>query len=95
MKLLIILPSHTRGGAEEHALTIASAVAKQGWQVHVGFPRTGETLSLIDDFLAKGVSYYPLRSKKSDVSGFRAKISYFVDFVRTVYHLKFVFPFNI
>ena len=55
MKLLILFPSPYRGGAEEYALTIASAASQQGWDVHATFPKTDENSSLISDFSANKV----------------------------------------
>ena len=60
MKLLSIFPSTTRGGAENYALTIASAAAKEGWDVQAAFPKTQGTASLIQDFQKNGITYYPL-----------------------------------
>jgi glycosyltransferase involved in cell wall biosynthesis len=67
MRLLVILPSTIRGGAEEHALTLASAAAKEGWEVHAAFPKTQETASLIKDFQAAGTHYQPLNTSDSEV----------------------------
>ena len=55
-----MLPSTQRGGAEEYALTIASAAAQAGWQVSVAFPQTDGTASLQQDFREINIPYYPL-----------------------------------
>ena len=60
MKLLRLFPSIERGGAEEYALTIASAAVTQGWEVHAAFPHRDETTSLIRDFSGAGVRCHPL-----------------------------------
>jgi glycosyltransferase involved in cell wall biosynthesis len=60
MKLLLIFPSATRGGVEEYNLTVGSAAARQGWDVHAAFPRTSGTASLIEDFTQNGVHYHPI-----------------------------------
>lgn len=60
MKLLILLPSQARGGAEEQSLTIARAAVARGWEVHAGFPALPGTVSLRQDFTAAGVSCHPL-----------------------------------
>jgi glycosyltransferase involved in cell wall biosynthesis len=60
MKLLVIFPSANRGGAENYALTIASAAVKRGWDVQAAFPKTPKTASLIQDFQENGISYHPL-----------------------------------
>ncbi len=59
MKLLITSPSPERGGVEAYALTIATAAGKEGWDVHVAFPQTQGTTSLIHDCVHQGVSYHP------------------------------------
>jgi glycosyltransferase involved in cell wall biosynthesis len=61
MRLLITSPSPDRGGVEEYALTIAIAAMQIGWTVHVAFPKTPETASLIGDFTQQGVQYHPLQ----------------------------------
>ncbi len=60
LRLLMILPSTERGGAEEYALTIVSAAVAEGWDVHIAFPKRGATASLVQSFEDRGVSYYPL-----------------------------------
>lgn len=60
MKFLIIFSSTQRGGAEEYALSIASAAINQGWQVHVAFPEQPGMNTLIQDLANLGVSYHPL-----------------------------------
>jgi glycosyltransferase involved in cell wall biosynthesis len=61
MRLLITSPSPDRGGVEEYALTIAIAAMQIGWTVHVAFPKTPETASLVQDFTQKGAQYHPLQ----------------------------------
>lgn len=61
MRLFITLPSVARGGVEEYALIIAIAAVREGWEVHVAFPKTKETVSLIEDFGRNGVCYAPLQ----------------------------------
>jgi glycosyltransferase involved in cell wall biosynthesis len=61
MRLLITSPSPDRGGVEEYALTIAIAAMQIGWTVHVAFPKTPETASLVEDFTQQGVRYHPLQ----------------------------------
>jgi glycosyltransferase involved in cell wall biosynthesis len=60
MKLLIIIPSLGRGGAEEYCLRISSAVTRQGWRVHAAVPRTTATDSLLEDFKALGINHLSL-----------------------------------
>ena len=67
MKLLIIFPSTQRGGAEEYALKIARATLQQNWKIHVAFPHTAGTSSLINDFTQKNIPYHQL--DLADVEG--------------------------
>jgi glycosyltransferase involved in cell wall biosynthesis len=60
MKFLLIIPTRGRGGAEEYALKIAAAAAKQ-WEVHAAIPETRGTESLIADFRAKGIACHRFR----------------------------------
>ena len=60
MKLLIILPSTQRGGAEEYAVKIAQGAKQKKWKIHTAFPKTISTISLIDDFAQQGTEYNPL-----------------------------------
>ncbi|MGL5077997.1 MAG: glycosyltransferase family 1 protein, partial [Waterburya sp.] len=60
MKLVIILPSTQRGGAEEYTLKIAQAALEAGWQIDTAFPQTPDTASLIADFKQQNIGYYPL-----------------------------------
>ena len=60
MKLLIIFPSTQRGGAEEYTLKIARGVLQSGWEVHTAFPKTPETISLINDFIKQDIKYHQL-----------------------------------
>ncbi len=60
MKLLMILPSLARGGAEEQSLTIARAAIRRGWKVHAALPNTTGTVSLISDFSSAGAICHPL-----------------------------------
>lgn len=59
MRLLISSPSPDRGGVEEYTLTLATAAAQEGWEVHAAFPQAKETASLVQDFRKKGVHYHP------------------------------------
>jgi glycosyltransferase involved in cell wall biosynthesis len=61
MRLLITSPSPDRGGVEEYALTIAIAAMQIGWTVHVAFPKTPETATLVEDFTKQGVQYHPFQ----------------------------------
>lgn len=61
MRLLTILPSTQRGGIEEYTLTVTSAAVQAGWDVHVAFPKTEGTATLIRDFTDRGVHYHCLK----------------------------------
>jgi glycosyltransferase involved in cell wall biosynthesis len=65
MRFLSLFPSEIRGGAEEYALTIATATAKRGWDVHAAFPKTDKTTSLISEFSANNVRYHSLKIAES------------------------------
>ncbi len=60
MKLLFIVPSRGRGGAEEYCLKIASGAVQRGWEVHAAVPRTNGTDSIIQDFRAIGIVHHSL-----------------------------------
>jgi glycosyltransferase involved in cell wall biosynthesis len=60
MKLLLLMPSRGRGGAEEYCLRIAPAALEQGWKVHVALPRMPESESLVEDFRKLGANCHPL-----------------------------------
>lgn len=60
MKLLIVFPSTQRGGAEEYAIKIARGIKKKKWKIHAAFPKTLETISLIDDFTQQSIDYHQL-----------------------------------
>src|SRR3989304_6952115 len=64
MRLLVMVPSRERGGAERYALKIATAAAKQ-WEVHAAIPNTRGTESLIADFKATGIPCHPFRIPES------------------------------
>ena len=84
MKLLTILPSMMRGGAEEHALTLASAAAQKGWTVYAAFPPTNETASLVEDFQAKGIQYHPLSIENARPHRFQDVGQYLPQLARTI-----------
>jgi glycosyltransferase involved in cell wall biosynthesis len=84
MKLLMTSPSTLRGGAEEHALTVASAAVKAGWQVYAGFPDTPATVALIEDFRAVGVNYCPLDIADVSVRELKKFSDYLPHFARMV-----------
>ncbi|MEM8720198.1 MAG: glycosyltransferase family 4 protein [Cyanobacteria bacterium P01_G01_bin.39] len=60
MKLLIILPSTQRGGAEEYVLKITKAALQAEVEIQVAFPSTSDTASLINDFNQQNIKYHPL-----------------------------------
>lgn len=79
-----MLPSTQRGGTEEYALTIASAAAKDGCDVHAAFPQTDGTTSLVEDFVAEGICYHPLEIPEP--SNYRLGVigTLFPRFLRTI-----------
>jgi len=60
MKLLLIVPSRDRGGAEHYSLEIAKGALERGWEVHAAVPQMKGTESLIGDFKADGIIHHPL-----------------------------------
>jgi glycosyltransferase involved in cell wall biosynthesis len=60
MRLLVIVPSRERGGAEGYALKIASAAANE-WEVHAAIPEDEGTASLIADFRTEGITCHPFQ----------------------------------
>ena len=59
-KLLIAFPSPTRGGMENHALTLGEGAAAGGWETHAAFPGFPGLASLQLDFGRLGIPYHPL-----------------------------------
>jgi glycosyltransferase involved in cell wall biosynthesis len=84
MKLLMTSPSILRGGAEEHALTVASAAVKAGWQVYAGFPNAPATVTLVEDFRAVGVNYCSLDIADVSVRELKKFGDYLPHFARMV-----------
>jgi glycosyltransferase involved in cell wall biosynthesis len=58
MRLLILLPSPARGGAEEYALTVGTEAVRAGWTVDVGLPRLEHTATLAKDFSRERVDVH-------------------------------------
>lgn len=80
----MIFPSTQRGGVEEYALTIATAAVKQGWEVHVAFPKTDGTAFLIQDFQAQGVHYHCLKIAQVSTNKLKTVVKHFLHLIRTV-----------
>jgi glycosyltransferase involved in cell wall biosynthesis len=59
MRLLTIVVSKERWGAQNHMLRVACGSARRGIEVHAAFPRAAGTGSMIDECEAAGVSYRP------------------------------------
>ncbi len=59
-RILIVLPSIVRGGAEESALLMASCFLGDGFDVYAAFPQRSETSSLTSDFSSLGVVFHNL-----------------------------------
>jgi glycosyltransferase involved in cell wall biosynthesis len=84
MKALAIFSSTVRGGAEEYSIKITSSAVKEGWDVHVAFPKTDETASLINDFRDKGVKYHRLEIAEVEVYGLKQKAQHFLYLAQTL-----------
>jgi glycosyltransferase involved in cell wall biosynthesis len=59
MRLLMVTPTHGRGGAEEYLLAVAKAAVDRGWAVDAALPSTPATDSVFDDLRAAGVHPHP------------------------------------
>lgn len=92
MKLLVLFPSTIRGGAEEHALTLAEAAVKKGWEVHAAFPKREETASLSEDFQKAGINYHPLDISDTNVRELKKISDYLPQLARTIAFLLKVKP---
>jgi glycosyltransferase involved in cell wall biosynthesis len=84
MKLLIILPSTLRGGAENYSLILAQAAMDKGWNVCVGFPKTEETTSLIEDFQKIQVGYHSLQIADTGIRELKKIDKYLPHLARTL-----------
>jgi len=88
IKLLQMFPSTLRGGAEEYALTIGTAAARKGWDVHVAFPRRDRTAALRHDFSDIGACYHSLEIP-AEASG---RAQFLIQVVRTLALLLMIKP---
>lgn len=91
MKLLIISLGTVRGGLEEYMLKIATVAVNKNWDVHVAFPCTEGTTSLIQEFLNKEVNYHRLGKDPHYSNRFR-KIRGLVNFLQTIFLLLRIKP---
>jgi glycosyltransferase involved in cell wall biosynthesis len=84
LKLLVVMPSINRGGTEEYALKMATASVRKGWKVHVAFPKTEGTDSLVKDFSRNQIQYHCLKIHDSgNDPNYKALIIYCLQFIRT------------
>lgn len=60
MRLLIVLPSHARGGVENYALLIAKASLRRGWEAHVVLSQIPALQALAVDFAQVGATVHSL-----------------------------------
>lgn len=91
MKLLIIMPSTQRGGAEEYTLKIAQAALQAGWEIHTAFPQTPDTTSLINDFEQQNIGYYPLNiaeQEKGKLGGIKVSLFRLLRTQKLLSHLQ-------
>ncbi len=58
--MVVAFPSQSRGGCEEYALTIATALRERDYEIHALFPHIKGTTTLRSSFEAIGASYAPL-----------------------------------
>ena len=66
-KLLILIPTRSRGGVEAHGLAIARAAAST-FQVEAAFPHLQQTKALIEAFEQVGASYQPLAIGETEIA---------------------------
>lgn len=88
----MIFPSTLRGGVEEYNLKITSGAIKEHWDVHVAFPKTEGTASLIQDFTAQGAHYHQIEIAEEHVCSLLRLGRHLLWFARTVYLLLKVKP---
>lgn len=88
----MIFPSTERGGVEEYNLTLASAAAKEGIDVHIAFPRTKGTASLIQDFTNNGVHYHRLEIAEITIHKLATLRKHLPSLIKTAYLLAKLKP---
>ncbi len=71
MKLLIIVPSTSRGGVEEYSLKIAAHSKQAGWDVNLAFPKKPGTESIIADAGKAGINYHKLNVAETKIPTFQ------------------------
>jgi len=57
-RIITLLPSTERGGAEEHSLTISKFALNKDFDVHCAFTLNDSTSQLADDFKSAGITYH-------------------------------------
>lgn len=80
MRVLQILPSPIRGGAEEYALSMSSGFRENGFEVHAAFPLRAETRDLVEDYMKLGVNFHSLEIPGNQ----RDSLSVWRHFFRTI-----------
>lgn len=86
-RLLFVLPTKGRGGAEDYALTVAQG-ALSNWDVAVAMPQTRGTAELGAEFAAIGVRLHDLSSGGANCSWFSPRIDIFRDGWRLAHVLR-------
>jgi glycosyltransferase involved in cell wall biosynthesis len=95
VRVLMIMPSRVRGGAEEHTLTIARAALASGWEVHAAFPSVEATASLVADFRSAGAAFHALDIMEDTPNGeydWRSRLRDFRNAARTRRVIRSVDP---
>ena len=89
MKLMQLIPTQGRGGAENYALRVASAALRRGWRVEAAFPFIRDvTDGLANDFGAAGVVYRPLEIGPPRDGSDAGKMGHWHRFQRVRAHLQ-------
>jgi glycosyltransferase involved in cell wall biosynthesis len=60
MRLLVVSPGPSPGGAEHYAFSIGIAAIARGWEVHAAFPHTPENETFAQDFRVEGATTHHL-----------------------------------
>jgi len=88
MKLLFMVPSTGRGGAEEYALKVATEAISKNWVVSAAFSDCPKLETLKKDFKRLGATYYPLEISDDGRYRFIDELIRFFRMVKLVMKLR-------
>jgi glycosyltransferase involved in cell wall biosynthesis len=69
VRLLVLLPSRARGGAEDYALTVARGALAAGWDTHAALPFCAGTATVQQEFTDTGIPLHALDLDEEDLGG--------------------------